>query len=125
MKLGWINGLVPLAYGAVDVATEYIDEKQGFTEPLKNVTDIQRLLVFGGSAVLNLFDVETKYSEILYVASAPLAIKTIKKAVETFTAGYRRFKRPPVRRTASSAGFKPVVSKPLGARTSTISLTTY
>lgn len=64
-------------------------------------TDIARLSISAGSALINLMGVESKYSEVAFYSELPLAIKTGAKIIGTaIPSGYSGVK------SASSLGFK-------------------
>ena len=65
------------AYGAIDLATKYIDQQQGMQKTPVNATNIQRLAVSVGSLLLNMagyFDDETT---ILFYSSLPALEDTV------------------------------------------------
>lgn len=99
----------------MDIGTEWIDEKQGWTDPVKNATFAQRAAVYALSLGLNLAEVETDFTEVLAIASAPLLAKSIKRIVQAYGKGFS-FRRGTVRRVS------PTVSAPLGKTRTTSSV---
>lgn len=80
----WEKPVAALGIGLLDLGLKFLDEKQGWKEPLKNSTDIVRLVALGTSFVLNHIDAETEVTEAMFYASLPLAIETLYRVVKSY-----------------------------------------
>ena len=113
MRIGTSSGLIrhglAWGYGLVDLLTEWIDQKQGWTDPIRNSTFAQRAVVYALSLGLNLADVETDLTEVLANASAPLLAKSIKNIIQTYT---KSFHRPRATSSVSRGIIRRVTSTP-------------
>lgn len=79
--------------GAVDIASEEIDTWRGYTKPLQNVKDWERIAWVGGGLALNYMGqgVSRETSKTIVLSGLPLLEKTIYTAVTKMT-GLKPFK---------------------------------
>jgi hypothetical protein len=87
MPLSIVKTGVSAGYGALDLATEYLDVRQAYTKPFENITDIQRVIAANGGAV-GAYMMKGTYGDVcesLSLSSIPLLEKSIYNAVVTWT----------------------------------------
>ena len=71
--------------GALDVLTEYIDEKQAYTKPFQNITDWGRLLYVGGGYAANYMKFgDDEISKTMVLSGIPLLEKSIVDVVKVY-----------------------------------------
>lgn len=78
-KISLEGAAVAAGVGALDIAAEEIDARQGLSKPFQNATDISRAGVTVGAAVANYMNLETRYTDAAFYAGLPLFSKTIYK----------------------------------------------
>jgi len=71
--------------GVLDLGTEYLDEKQGYTKSFQNVTDWARVAyTVGGYAANSMKLVDDDISEPMVLAGLPLLEKSVYGAVKEY-----------------------------------------
>ena len=80
MKVG-----VSVGVGSLDVLTEYIDEKQGYTKPFQRITDWGRLVYTLGGYGANYMDFgDDDITETMVLSGIPLLEKSIVNATKVW-----------------------------------------
>ena len=97
---------VAAGVGALDIAAEEIDARQGYSKPFQNATDLARTGVTVGSAIANYMNLETKYSSAAFYAGLPLFEKTLYKTTVSAKGGSTSVRRgvPAARSVAVRSG---------------------
>lgn len=80
IKLGTSAG-----FGAADIVTEYIDEKQGYAKSFQNITDWLRTGGVVGGYLANMMDFGPEdVTESLVLSGIPLLEKSVYRGVKEF-----------------------------------------
>lgn len=76
---------VSAGVGVADIATEYLDEKQGYTKSFQNITDWGRVVyTVGGYAASSMRLIGEDISETMVLSGIPLLEKSIWGAVKEY-----------------------------------------
>jgi hypothetical protein len=115
-KIKHTKTLTSIGVGVLDVGLEALDDMQGWTTPLMNSHDIERLALTLISGVGNYMDFMPDEMETVFLSEWPLVIKTIRDGVKHYVlkpmspeeAGFREVTRPATER--GSPGVPPTTA---------------
>jgi len=92
MPIGLKKVGVGAGVGVIDIITEEVDAKQGYTKPFQNITDWARVLYTGGGYVANHMGYDEDITEPAVISGLPLLEKTVWQFIKHYTgiSGFRK-----------------------------------